>query len=221
MNLNTIFSQDVWSGLLNYFPEMTGTGTYAAEMVASRRGYAPTFGNLNENYPTQFANPFRSSAGGYLVPIPGLQTGVIGDEVHATLLRREDPIVDANPDQPLFRHTSADPVEQTARNPYFRYQLLERLAGLTTTRSNVYAVWITVGYFEVEQAPALPAGWTPAQYQAVYPDGYQLGQELGSDTGEVQRHRAFYLFDRSIPVGFQRGRDENVEKAILLERFIE
>ena len=57
--------------------------------------------------------------------------------------------------------------------------------------------------------------------QTVYPDGFALGQELGIETGEVKRHRAFYMFDRSIPVGFQRGEDLNVEKAVLLKRFIE
>jgi hypothetical protein len=78
----------------------------------------------------------------------------------------------------------------------------------------VFAVWITVGYFE-----ALPAG---AGYDPkVYPDGYQLGQELGSDTGDITRHRAFYIFDRSIPVGFQRGQDINQDKALLLRRYIE
>ena len=55
----------------------------------------------------------------------------------------------------------------------------------------------------------------------MHPDGYQLGRELGMDTGEIERHRAFYIFDRTIPVGFQRGQDLNVEKAILVSRFIE
>ena len=45
--------------------------------------------------------------------------------------------------------------------------------------------------------------------------------ELGSDTGEIERHRAFYIIDRSIPVGFERGFNHNVDRAILLKRFIE
>ena len=97
------------------------------------------------------------------------------------------------------------------RNPYFRYQALARLANLTTTRSNVYAIWITVGYFQV----------TPCNADAGHLDGYQLGPELGSDTGEIERHRAFYIYDRTIPVGFVRGQDTNVEKGLLLRRYIE
>jgi hypothetical protein len=48
-----------------------------------------------------------------------------------------------------------------------------------------------------------------------------LGQELGLDTGEVQRHRAYYVIDRSIPVAFQPGENHNVDQCVLLRRFIE
>ena len=84
-----------------------------------------------------------------------------------------------------------------------------------------------MGYFEVSPCPVVGANapngnpWTQLQLNAVYPDGYQLGKELGIDTGEQVRHRAFYIIDRSIPVGFQRGQNLNVDKAILLSRMIE
>jgi len=48
-----------------------------------------------------------------------------------------------------------------------------------------------------------------------------LGKELGSDTGNIKRHRAFYLIDRSIPVAFEPGENHNVDRAIVLRRFIE
>ncbi len=99
------------------------------------------------------------------------------------------------------------------RNPYFRYDTLRKLGNVITTRSNVYAVWITVGYFEVKQDSSLPRSY--------YPDGYTLGAELGSDTGEVVRHRMFAVIDRSIPVAFQRGEDYNSQKAVVLKKIIE
>ena len=114
-------------------------------------------------------------------------------------LNREDTLLRGGP---LLAAQSDAPYNATAPNPYFRYQAYQKLGNLVTTRSNVYAVWITVGYFEVDSAG-------------------KLGQELGLDRGEVRRHRAFYIIDRSIPVAFQRGQDYNVEKCILLRRFIE
>ena len=99
------------------------------------------------------------------------------------------------------------------RHAYFYYLNFSRLGSVITTRSNVYAVWITVGYFEVTpNSGGVDAG---------HPDGYQLGQELGADSGEITRHRAFYIYDRTIPVGFEPGHDHNYEKGILLKRVIE
>jgi len=111
------------------------------------------------------------------------------------------------------------------KSPLFRLQNVSRMSNLLTTRSNVYAVWITVGYFQVTPwygpTVASPGPTSPVVYDTAHPDGFQLGQELGSDTGDIKRHRAFYMFDRSIPVGFERGIDHNVQNAIVLRRFIE
>ncbi len=206
VNLNTVFDQNVFQGLMNNFPGMN-TPAYWAKFVQSRRGYdGADILALNTASPTRFARPFRSFAGGQMVPLDTLKPP---REIDATLLRSDpDP---ANDNRPLFRRQSLQPYEDTNRNPYFRYQGLQRLGNLVTTRSNVYAIWITVGYFEVDAVPV----------DVVHPDGYALGPELGIETGEVERHRAFYLIDRSIPVGFRRGQDLNVEKAVLLSRFIE
>ncbi len=77
----------------------------------------------------------------------------------------------------------------------------------------MFGVWLTIGYFE-----AIP---NSAGVDTGHPDGWQIGQEIGSDTGEVERHRSFYIFDRSIPVGYERGQNHNVNRAILLKRYIE
>jgi len=234
ININTIYTKDVFDGLMNYFP-----GTYSAtggsasawgKFVLSRRGniQAPlsigttdpmTIDTAN-NMPTRFGNPFRSFAGHDMTWQP-LQTA---RELDVTLLRADQ----TNPSQLLFQFDSQSTTAMSvanqacmnsSKNSFFHYEELQRLGNLITTRSNVYAVWITVGYFQV--TPNNVNGVAPGTIDAGHPDGYQLGPELGSDTGEVERHRAFYIYDRTIPVGFQRGLDLNVEKGLLLRRYIE
>lgn len=210
VNINTIASTRVWEALLNG----RTTPTFDA-LVQSRRGYGGTT-NLEEmdvNYPTRFANPFRSSSCSDLVPtsVPAL---LKSRPVNVTLLRASgiSPDTTATPlFADAFTTSPDDDYRNTDRNAFFRYQGLQRLQNLVTMRSNVYAVWMTVGYFE--------ASWVGVS--AGIPDGYQLGRELGSDTGDIKRHRAFYIIDRSIPVGFSRGKDYNTKDTILLSRMIE
>jgi hypothetical protein len=192
VNINTINDIRVWQAIAHGFPRESSPAFWD-NLVRSRRGY-----NLGEEgrFPTEIANPFRSSLGA------DLQFELVGLDkpaVEATLLR-SDP---DNADVPLFEYDSRQVHDDTGRNPYFRYQFLRRLANVVTNHSNVFAVWITVGYFEVD------------------PQTGQLGQELNSDTGDVKRHRSFYIIDRSIPVAFEPGENHNVDRAVLLRRFIE
>lgn len=100
-------------------------------------------------------------------------------------------------------HPATDP----ERSPFFRYRTINKLANTVTTRSNVFAVWITVGYFEANDPFLTPPDLSP-------------GREVGYDTGNTVRHKAFYIIDRSIPVGFQPGRDHNARECVVLERMV-
>jgi hypothetical protein len=146
---------------------------------------------------------------------------------------------------PLFSEQVPEPSIDGERNAGMMYQPMTRLGNLVTTRSNVYAVWVTVGYFEVQKAPDWNNSDTTARqrlrarfgataddaapqtvrgralYDRVYPDGYTLGEELGTDTGDTKRQRGFYIIDRTEPVGFKPGEDLNAEKAIRVRRRIE
>jgi hypothetical protein len=98
--------------------------------------------------------------------------------------------------------SATDATRDSDRNSCFSYQALQRIANLVTCRSNVYALWVTVGYFEVDA-------------------NGNLGQEVGLETGEVKRNRTFYMIDRSIPVAFEPGENHNVDRCILVRRYIE
>jgi hypothetical protein len=113
------------------------------------------------------------------------------------------------------------------RNAWFAYEPLIRAASNTTPRSEVYAIWVTMGFFEVEAVDpelkkyrSLPV-LRPRDSFSPYPDGYKLLREHGSDTGDVRRHRAFYLIDRSIPVGYESGVDHNVSNVIIAESLVD
>jgi hypothetical protein len=114
-----------------------------------------------------------------------------------------DSVPDFNPIRGHFNNSD--------NNPYFRYLLHQKLGNVLTARSNVYAIWITIGFFEVERTDIDEGN----------PDGYALKEELGTDTGEIKRHRMFMLVDRSIPVAFSRGENYNVHRAVVLNRVIE
>lgn len=228
INVNTIFNKNVFECLVGGFPyaKNTTADEYWSRFVTSRRGYAstgaggPEILEMDPNCPTRFGNPFRTPTGALdAVAIPGTTNQTSPPIQHTTL--RADP---AYTSQPLLGYQLATPTGVSKfdavdanRNPYFRIQGAQRLQNLITTRSNVFAVWITVGYFEVKPATTAIPNYKPEYY----PDGYQLGAELGSETGDIQRHRAFYIIDRSIPVGFQRGNGLNVDRAILVKRYIE
>ena len=146
-------------------------------------------------------------------------------EIDATLLR-EEPVVPPGPANPLF-HSSL-PLHCVQQHRPQSLLPLPRLAAAREPGDHAVERVRRVDHrrvFRGRRRPSTAArrciAWTPARLRAVYPDGYELGRELGIDTGEIERHRAFYIIDRTMPVGFQRGQDLNTEKAILVNRFIE
>ncbi len=162
--------------------------------------------------------------------------------VECTLLRSTSASADEVDEDPLFAADSDEDYNDAERNPFFRYAPMTRLNNLVTTQSNVYAVWVTIGFFEVDEIEdldpvlrkTLVSNFDPSAdevvdldpatrllYDRVYPDGYTLGKEDGVDEGTARRLRGFYIIDRSRPVGFDPGLDINVENAIRLQRRIE
>jgi hypothetical protein len=69
--------------------------------------------------------------------------------------------------------------------------LLTKIFTNVTTRGNVFAVWLTVGFFEVNKEDVVTDG-NGVQARRVW-----LGQELGRAENRNVRHRMFAIVDRS------------------------
>ena len=48
-----------------------------------------------------------------------------------------------------------------------------------------------------------------------------MGELADVDGNTVPRHKAFFMLDRTIPVGFTRGANYNVHRAMLVHRIVE
>jgi len=112
--------------------------------------------------------PFRSLATGHYA------TGE-ANGVDDTLLRRLNPASDA-----MTR--LLEPTLPVGAHPWQRYEVLSKIFNNVTTRSNVFAVWVTVGFFEVLDDNARPV---------------KLGPEIGFAQNRHIRHRMFGIVDRS------------------------
>jgi hypothetical protein len=114
---------------------------------------------------------------------------------------------------PVASPPSAADENQTPNNGevYRRNSILAKIAGNVTTRSHNFAGWMTIGWFRV--VPGTENNAVPL-----------LDREIGSDSGNVVRHRAFFIVDRSLATGYTGPRainDVGSEPIIRYFRIIE
>ena len=210
INLNTLNDPEIWQAIQENAPELSDV-THATDFLLGRW-------NIPETRPTwqtliagmnPVLNPLRSAASYNLMPRMDDPVQAVefrqSAAADATVLRKST--VTAN--TPLMASVRQDPYRDAERNPYFRYGGLTRLGNMVSHNSNVFAIWVTVGYFEVQDVEDVDDAGTKVE---------RLGKELGYDTGRITRHRSFYLVDRSIPVPFELGKGHDARKMIVLQR---
>jgi hypothetical protein len=101
------------------------------------------------------------------------------------LTNGSNPVFGANYTQQNFVLTNRRQV------PYYRTELLQKELNQTTVRTHQFAVWITVGFFEVVHVGTPELG---------LPD--ILGAELNAAAGNKTRYRSFFVIDRTKAAGF-------------------
>ncbi len=115
-------------------------------------------------------------------PFLSLATGprADGGGIESTLLRSDH----GTGGRRLFESDvpAGTPANDPSRHPYVQYEMLTKLFNNVTTRSNVFAVWVTVGFFAVTDATTRPV---------------KLGAEIGRAEGRPVRHRLFAIVDRT------------------------
>ena len=190
INLNTIYEADVWEALVRGF-EGNAAGEFTFADFLNDRDTAAEATDFAGRYTTAPAAEFVDSSDGQILK-KGAEAGLFRPGAAA-----DEKLTDSVNDTDAAGGTTD--VEATAA---FRNELRTRLGATATTRSNVYAMWVTIGYFEVD-------------------DFGKLGPEIGVADGQVQRNRAFYIIDRSIPVASEPGQDHNIEDALLVRTIIE
>jgi hypothetical protein len=156
-------------------------------------------------------NPYRASNAINRVPEIGVSSATQLNPAEAGLFRRAAggvPMLDFSP------IGSADPLQLTSRNAFYKYHERQRLGNLVTMRSSVFAIWISVGYFEVESEAVQNSDNEDVTIDVV-------GAEVTDQFDRTSRNRGFFIFDRSIPVAFEPGKNHNVERAIRVSSYIE
>jgi hypothetical protein len=103
------------------------------------------------------------------------------------------------------------------QNPYWRSEEMQRVMNLTTVRTHQYAVWITIGFFQVKRQGDIgmaSIGVPTLAYDI-------LGPENGALDGTNKRFRAFFLIDRLRLTGFDPGNAGQFHQAVVYKQRIQ
>jgi hypothetical protein len=113
---------------------------------------------------------------------------------------------------------ATDPLLDLRQQPQFRIEWLSKLMNLTTVRTHQYAVWVTVGYFEVLNPGNPQLAGDINRFQGAVDE---LGPEIGAAQGRNVRHRAFFIIDRTRATGFNSQKPGDFRELIIHRRRIQ
>jgi hypothetical protein len=168
INLNTIWDLEIFRSICDPQPANNFTLKEVNDVFANMLTVRSPAGA-----PGPSDRPFLSLAAGYTLPNSDLQSPQ-GIGINDTFFRSV-PLAGAGKSPRLF--------QVPGNHPYLQDQLMTKIFNNVTNRSNVFAVWLTVGFFEVTDDKVRPV---------------RLGAEVGQSENRHVRHRMFAIVDRSI-----------------------
>jgi hypothetical protein len=169
INLNTVWDEEIFQALCDAQPSNSFNNPETVSDIFNRLKSSRTNGFKGSmDTPGPLDRPFRSLAAGSASADAQPSNGGLAD----TLLR---PSGESSDSQPVLAVPGMT-------HPYQSYELLTKIFNNVTVRSNVFAVWVTVGFFEVTDDTARPI---------------KLGAEIGRAESRQLRHRMFAIVDRS------------------------
>jgi len=167
VNVNTMHGEDVFQAVADAAPANNFTQADVTTAYNNMMGQRPItgFGQANN---ADFSGPTSKS---------GLNKSLLGYKSFDATNAGNVEIPNGNMmDVQGFANAGANAA------PYPRKELLTKVGNSTTTRSNVFGIWITTGYFEVTDDTTYPP---------------KLGAEIGKADGVNIRHRMFSIVDRT------------------------
>jgi len=99
--------------------------------------------------------------------------------------------------------------------------MLQKAVNLTTPRTHQFAVWITVGFFEVRRQGDMLMAAAGAGTQNATLAYDILGPEIGASTGATTRYRSFFIVDRLKLTAYDATVIGSFRPAVVYRRAIE
>jgi hypothetical protein len=195
ININTIWDGEIFQGLCDASASNNFNNVFTATNGMPIYDPNPSNPSLFKSFltsrtpgsaPAQTDAPFWSLAAPY-VATTGSTQYPYGLGIENTFLRSFPNPGNANPPRRLFEVPQVNMNTlvgglSTGEHPYQALELMTKIYNNTTTRSNVFGVWVTVGFFKVVDDTVRPV---------------KLGAEIGRAENRHTRHRMFAIVDRS------------------------
>jgi hypothetical protein len=103
------------------------------------------------------------------------------------------------------------------QHPFWRSEMMQKAMNLTTVRTHQFAVWITIGFFEIKRQGdiSMLAFSNPLSAFDI------MGPEIGALSGKNQRFRGFFLVDRLKLTGFDHFNVSSFRSAVVYRKIIQ